>query len=236
MDTRYPRIDELVEGKKFDHCFRILTHADQIDGAPAEYICDNLQKWTQGQCNLAKSYLAPEKSMFVDIETRGLAKRNQTWLIGSAHINAKGLVVEQFLARDPFEEASIIHAFFNLTKEKQYWISFNGITFDESRLIARAQAYLHQASPCEKHIDMFEVYSRDARKRGLKSVTLRELERVIFPEFKRENHIAGRDIPAAYQRYINGGDAVPVMNAIRHNTYDLVTLAAIYLKKIQEGI
>ncbi len=234
MGRDYPRIDELIEGKKFDHCFRILTAIDKVDGAPAQYVSRNLEKWAGGQYNLSPSYLEPQKAQFVDIETRGLAKKNQIWLVGSAHINAKGLVIEQFLARDPLEEGSIMRAFFSVTEQRPYWVSFNGETFDESRLLARATAHILTTNPCKKHIDIFGIYRAKAKGKGLQSVSLRELERVIFPEFKRTNHIDGRDIPAAYQRYIDGGDPQPVKNAIDHNTYDLVTLAALYLMALDK--
>ncbi len=235
MPKQYPRIDEIIQGKKFDHCFRILTPLENIDGPPAEYVRKHQQKWTNGQYNLAASYLNPEKVQLVDIETRGLAKTNQTWLVGSAHMNAKGLVIEQFLARDPLEEGNVIKAFFNVTHKKPYWISFNGETFDESRLLARANAYLLQTNPRQKHIDVFRIYTPEAKKRGLKRVTLRELEHVVFPKFKRQNHIEGKDIPIAYDKYINGGDPLPIKNAIDHNTYDLVSLAALYLMAIEKG-
>ncbi len=235
MHSEHPRIDELISGKRFDHCFRILTEIEKIDGAPARYVSKHLPKWAEAGYNLAMHCLPFGKTQFVDIETRGLAKKDQIWLIGSAHINSKGLVVEQFLARDPLEEGSILRAFYSVTGQRPYWVSFNGETFDESRLNARAQAHLLPPAKCQRHVDVFDIYRSDARKRRLKSVTLRELERVIFPSFQRTNHIEGRDIPAAYQHYIDGGDPNPVKNAIDHNTYDLVTLAALYLKKLQEA-
>jgi len=235
MHSEYPRIDGLISGKKFDHCFRILTPIEQVDGAPAKYVSKHLPKWAEGGYNLALHCLDPSKTQFVDIETRGLAKKDQIWLIGSAHINSNGLIVEQFLARDPLEEGSILSAFYSVTEQRPHWISFNGETFDESRLNARAQSHLLPPANCKRHIDVFSIYRTDAKERGLKSVTLRELERVIFPGFSRTNHIEGRDIPAAYQKYIDGGDPKPIKNAIDHNTYDLVTLAALYLKKLQES-
>jgi uncharacterized protein YprB with RNaseH-like and TPR domain len=123
-----------------------------------------------------------------------------------------------------------------MTKQRPDWISFNGETFDTSRLLARAKAYLQNSNPADNHIDVYQLYGSEARRRGLKRVTLRELERVIFPDFKRTNHIEGRDIPDAYKAYIDGGDPHPVKNAIDHNTYDLVTLAALYLMALDKGL
>lgn len=235
-NRNYPRIDEIIKGKETKGCYRIITPLAEVDGSPAKYARKHTQSWLDSSYGLAQSFLTPQRAQFVDIETRGLSPTNQIWLVGSAHLNADGLVIEQLLARDPLEEGAIIREFFDLTRKRPDWISFNGETFDESRLLARAKAHLLQGNPAEKHIDVYSLYRADAKKRKLQRVTLRELERVVFPDFKRQNHIEGRDIPAAYQDYIDNGDPLPLRNAINHNTYDLVTLAALYLKRLEEGL
>jgi uncharacterized protein YprB with RNaseH-like and TPR domain len=233
MGRVYPRIEETVHGSVIEGCYRILTEVDSLDIPPARQVKQLFQKWHSGEYNNSNYYLMPDKTQFVDIETRGVSTTNQTWLIGTAHMNKHGLVIEQLLARNPLEEKQILKAFHNLTLERPDWVSFNGETFDSSRLFARAQAHQIGYNESRAHVDFYQAFNRLARRKGLAKATLREFERVLFPTFKRQNHIEGRDIPQAVQHYFEGGDPHPVKNAIDHNTYDLVTLAAVYLLALQ---
>lgn len=233
--TTHPRIDDIITGREADGCYVITECVDDIHGLPGAFVRGSIDRWANGDYALAPSHLPAEHAQFLDIETRGLSGKNQIWLVGTAYWTGKTLRIHQFLARDPLEEGTIIKAFFAQSERFPHWISFNGKTFDKTRLLRRAKAHLLSHDPCERHKDIYQTYFPIVKGKNLERQTLGEYERIFFPQFKRERHISGADIPAAYANYINGGNPEPVKDAITHNAYDLVTLTALYLKAVQRG-
>src|SRR5882762_3557860 len=74
----------------------------------------------------------PEKWLFLDTETTGLAGGTGTYafLIGLAWWDAGGLQIEQFLMRDFTEEYSILHELAERAAERPVLVTFNGKSFD----------------------------------------------------------------------------------------------------------
>jgi hypothetical protein len=233
----YPRIDEIVDGiedRSGNTSFYITTpQVEIVPGSPAEYVSKNLPFWLKGRYNDTKNFVLPQNALFLDIETTGLGKDKQIWLAGTASVEGQSLVLTQFLARDPSEEQAIINAFFCEGKRKPCWISFNGPAFDHDRLYSRAE--LHQAKNVEPKnwFDVYSFYRKQTRGR-LTSNTLQELELVLFPKFKRKNHIKGKDIPKAYFNYVANGDPQPVKDSMDHNAKDIMSTVAYYLMILQE--
>src|SRR5207245_615600 len=74
----------------------------------------------------------PEKWLFLDTETTGLAGGTGTYafLIGLAWWDAGGLQVEQFFMRDFAEEHSLLHELAARVAERPVLVTFNGKSFD----------------------------------------------------------------------------------------------------------
>src|SRR5256886_7523778 len=74
----------------------------------------------------------PEKWLFLDTETTGLAGGTGTYafLIGLAWWDAGGLQVEQFFMRDFNEEHSLLHQLSSHIAQRPVLITFNGKSFD----------------------------------------------------------------------------------------------------------
>src|SRR5207249_6761974 len=74
----------------------------------------------------------PEKWLFLDTETTGLAGGTGTYafLVGLAWWDAGGLQVEQFLMRDFNEEYSLLQELASHVQERPVLVTFNGKSFD----------------------------------------------------------------------------------------------------------
>src|SRR5580700_9140176 len=74
----------------------------------------------------------PEKWLFLDTETTGLAGGTGTYafLVGLAWWDAGGLQIEQLFLRDLHEEYSLLHELSARIAERPVLVTFNGKTFD----------------------------------------------------------------------------------------------------------
>ncbi len=164
---------------------------------------------TRDECVSRKTRAAledPEKWLFLDTETTGLAGGTGTYafLIGLAWWDAGGLQAEQFFMRDFSEEHSLLQELSQRIAERPVLVTFNGKSFDWPL------------------------------KLRLGSVRLVELERQVLDAprlgWHRENDISSALIPQFYFDYVRGGPAEPLAAVVRHNQMDLRGLAALFCK------
>src|SRR3977135_369456 len=126
--------------------------------------------------------LDPEKWLFLDTETTGLAGGTGTYafLIGLAWWDAGGLQIEQFLMRDFTEEYSILHELSARAAERPVLVTFNGKSFDWPLLENRFTMTRSIAVPkLAAHLDLLHP-ARALWKLRLGSVRLVELERQVL--------------------------------------------------------
>src|ERR1700736_1849364 len=175
----------------------------------------------------------PEKWLFLDTETTGLAGGTGTYafLIGLAWWDAGGLQVEQFLMRDFTEEYSILHELAERAAERPVLVTFNGKAFDWPLLENRfTMTRSIQIPRLAAHLDLLHP-SRTLWKLRLRSVRLVELARHVLNPPKlgwhREEDVLSALIPQHYFDYLRGGPAAPLAAVVRHNQMDLRGLAAI---------
>jgi uncharacterized protein len=178
----------------------------------------------------------PEKWLFLDTETTGLAGGTGTYafLIGLAWWDAGGLQAEQFLMRDFTEEYSILHELSARAAERPVLVTFNGKSFDWPLLENRFTMTRSIAVPkLAAHLDLLHP-ARALWKLRLGSVRLVELERHVIDAprlgWHRENDVASALIPQFYFDYLRGGPAEPLAGVVRHNQMDLRGLAALFGK------
>src|ERR1700694_4424663 len=175
----------------------------------------------------------PEKWLFLDTETTGLAGGTGTYafLIGLAWWDAGGLQIEQFLMRDFTEEYSILHELSERAAERPVLVTFNGKSFDWPLLENRFTMTRSIAVPkLAAHLDLLHP-ARALWRLRLGSVRLVELERHVLDAprlgWHRENDVASALIPQFYFDYLRGGPAEPLAGVARHNQMDLRGLAAL---------
>jgi hypothetical protein len=178
----------------------------------------------------------PEKWLFLDTETTGLAGGTGTYafLIGLAWWDAGGLQAEQFFMRDFTEEYSVLHELSSRAAERPVLVTFNGKSFDWPLLENRFTMTRSIAAPkLAAHLDLLYP-ARALWKLRLGSVRLVELERHVIDAprlgWHRENDVASALIPQHYFDYLRGGPAEPLAGVVRHNQMDLRGLAALFGK------
>src|SRR6266699_5805430 len=178
----------------------------------------------------------PEKWLFLDTETTGLAGGTGTYafLIGLAWWDAGGLQVEQFFMRDFAEEHSLLLELSHRIAERPVLVTFNGKSFDWPLLENRFTMTRSIAVPkLAAHLDLLHP-ARVLWKLRLGSVRLVELERRVLDAprigWHREYDVEAALIPQYYFDYLRGGPAEPLAGVVRHNQMDLRGLAALFGK------
>jgi len=178
----------------------------------------------------------PEKRLFLDTETTGLAGGTGTYafLVGLAWWDAGGLQVEQLFLRDLHEEYSLLHELSGRIAERPVLITFNGKTFDWPLLENRfAMTRSMRVPQLAAHLDLLHP-ARSLWKLRLGSVRLVELERHVLDAtrlgWRREDDLASFLIPQFYFDYLRGGTGQPLAGVVRHNQMDLRGLAALFGK------
>jgi uncharacterized protein YprB with RNaseH-like and TPR domain len=175
----------------------------------------------------------PEKWLFLDTETTGLAGGTGTYafLVGLAWWDAGGLQVEQFFMRDFSEEHSLLHELAGRVAERPVLVTFNGKSFDWPLLESRFTMTRSIAVPkLAAHLDLLHP-ARALWKLRLGSVRLVELERHVLDAprlgWHRGDDVASALIPQFYFDYLRGGPTEPLRGVVRHNQMDLRGLAAL---------
>jgi uncharacterized protein YprB with RNaseH-like and TPR domain len=178
----------------------------------------------------------PEKWLFLDTETTGLAGGTGTYafLVGLAWWDAGGLQVEQFFMRDFTEEYSVLHELSARAAERPVLVTFNGKSFDWPLLENRFTMTRSIAAPkLAAHLDLLHP-ARALWKLRLGSVRLVELERRVLDATRlgwhRESDVSSALIPQFYFDYLRGGPIEPLAGVVRHNQMDLRGLAALFGK------
>lgn len=184
---------------------------------------------------LLESAVHPERWLFLDTETTGLAGGTGTYpfLVGIAWWDAGGLQVEQFFMRDLDEEHSLLLELSERMTERPVLVTFNGKSFDWPLLETRYRMTRKiSCSTPRVHLDLLHPARRIWRLR-LGSVRLKDLERQVLGddgralEWSREDDIDSSLIPQTYFDYLRGGPAEPLVGIFRHNQMDLRGLAAL---------
>ncbi len=188
---------------------------------------ESISRWTRAALE------NPEKWLFLDTETTGLAGGTGTYafLVGLGWWDAGGLQVEQFFMRDFAEEHSLLHELAARLAERPVLFTFNGKSFDWPLLESRFT--MTRAIPAPRlaaHLDLLHP-ARALWKLRLGSVRLIELERHVLDAarlgWRRDDDVASALIPQYYFDYLRGGSPTPLAGVVRHNQMDLRGLAAL---------
>jgi len=171
-----------------------------------------------------ESALLPDDLIFMDIETTGLSS-SPLFLIGVMIWEDDAFVVRQFFARNYAEEAAVVASFLEVCGSKKLLVTFNGKSFDFPYIRARATVNGLPFSLTPAHFDLLHE-SRRVWKHVLPDCKLQTLERDVCGRI-RSGDIPGGEIPDAYHTYVRTNDAWEMVEALKHNMLDLVTLADI---------
>ena len=178
----------------------------------------------------------PEKWLFLDTETTGLAGGTGTYafLVGLGWWDSGGLQVEQFFMRDFAEEYPLLHELAERIAERPVLVTFNGKAFDWPLLESRfTMTRSIRAPKLAAHLDLLHP-ARALWRMRLGSVRLVELERYVLDaaqlDWQRDEDIASSLIPQYYFDFLREGATAPILGVVRHNQLDVRGLAALFAK------
>lgn len=172
--------------------------------------------------------LEPSQLVFLDTETTGLAGGTGTvvFLLGLARIEGDALAVRQYLLTAFAGEGSLLDMAGHWLHGAQSLVTFNGKCFDVPLLTARCRlAGVTDVYARCAHIDLLHP-TRCAYGRDWGDCRLITAERRLLG-FHRQGDIAGAEAPQAWFDYVHRGDTQRLPAVVRHNHWDLLSLAAL---------
>lgn len=178
--------------------------------------------------------------MFFDTETTGLAGGTGTraFMIGAADWfvhpqRGGGLRIRQLLMTTMAAETAMLATFARWLQPRTVFCSYNGRSYDAPLLKTRYRL-ARQGDPISAldHVDL--LYPTRRRYRGTwENCRLATIERQLL-QVVREDDLPGSEAPAAWLRFLRGGDAVNLRRVGEHNHQDVVTLALLLQRLVQE--
>lgn len=169
-----------------------------------------------------------EALLFLDTETNGLAGGTGTaaFVLGLASIRDGVLAVRQLLMTGFAGEGALLEALGRALRAHECLVTFNGKSFDLPLLRARTRlAGLQWPEGAQRHLDLLHVTRRRLRE-GWADCRLRTAEAHALG-FARTDDLPGAEVPAAWQRWLQRGDAAPLPRILDHNREDLLSLAGL---------
>ena len=169
-----------------------------------------------------------EGMLFLDTETSGLAGGTGTaaFVLGLATVRDDVLAVRQLLMTGFAGERPLLEQFVAALRTCDCLVTFNGKSFDLPLLRARARlAGMEWPDEPSHHLDLLHVTRRRLRE-GWPDCRLRTAEERALG-YARTDDLPGADVPAAWQRWLQRGDASPLPRILDHNREDLLSLAGL---------
>lgn len=233
--NRGPKVslEEAVDGVEVDNQkgrgFIITSRADEQDqmGSVSDTFRAQISSRESNLCQRISRVcdaddLVPEDFIFMDIETTGLGN-SPLFLIGVMIWDADGFEIRQYLARNYAEEATVISLFLDICADRDLLVTFNGKSYDCPYIRTRAIANGIPFTLEPAHFDMLHECRR-IWKDDLPDCKLQTLETHICGR-PRYGDIPGSEIPEAYHAYVRTEDAWQIVEVLKHNLLDLVTMA-----------
>ncbi len=175
--------------------------------------------------------VSSERILFLDIETAGF-HGTALFLVGLLSRRGGRFVLRQLFARDYAEEAAVLEHLREYYTSADLMVTFNGRAFDLPFISDRAVIHRVDLAAPGVDVDLLPV-SRRLWKNYLPNCRLVTLEEIVCGR-RRTGDLPSHLIPKAYHDFVASGDARLMVDVIRHNAYDLVTMAHI-LAKIANG-
>ena len=184
--------------------------------------------------------VTPSDLLFFDTETTGLAGGTGTraFMIGAADwvVDAQrgsGVRVRQLLMTTMAAETAMLREFARWLGPSTVLCSYNGRCYDAPLLKTRYRlARLEDPISALAHVDLLFPTRRRYRGRW-ENCRLATIERQVL-QIVREDDLPGSEAPAAWLHYLRGGSAINLRRVGDHNHQDVLTLAALLLRLVEE--
>jgi uncharacterized protein len=178
--------------------------------------------------------VATERTLFMDLETTGLAGGAGTYafLVGCGWFDGGVFRLRQFFLADFGAERALLEALGELARTVACVVTYNGKAFDLPLLETR---FSLQRMPTPfadvLHVDMLHPARRMWRQEEVEC-RLTYLEQALCGH-EREDDVPGFEIPSRYFQYVRSGDARPIEAVLEHNRLDIVSLAMLTARAAQ---
>jgi hypothetical protein len=163
----------------------------------------------------------------LDTETTGLATAAGTvaFLVGLGWWAGPTFHQAQILLPDHADEPALLTAVAELIPADAWLVTYNGRGFDWPLLVARYRMARWSAPPLAGHLDLLPIVRRLFRHR-MTDARLRTVETTLLG-LRRVGDIDGWEIPGRYLHFLRGGPADPLIDVVRHNDQDVLSLAGL---------
>ncbi len=166
------------------------------------------------------------RCLFFDIETTSLEMGAGVcvFLVGFGLIESDSVVVHQYFARHPGEEAALLARLNDCFESVSGAVSFFGKNFDKVRVEDKMLFHrIFSAFPAERHLDLCHV-SRAVFRDRFTNCRLKTIERQELG-FRRIADLPGAECPQAYFDYVRAGRFEgDILRVFEHNLYDVLSL------------
>lgn len=179
------------------------------------------------ECFQIPGIASPDKFLFVDTETTGLAGGSGTvaFLVGLGYIDADKFIVHQYFITQLNHEEGMLELLKDVVSRFDCLVSFNGRTFDIPLLTTRF--LMNRIEPpfeSRHHIDLL-YYTRLLWKLAMENCKLKTLETELLG-LNREDDIPGEIIPEIYFDYLRTRNTEKIERIFYHNRFDIVSMLA----------
>lgn len=214
-----PAGEWIAEGVyRIRHSYPCKTLIGNAPLADEEAPMDHLEHWG-----------ATEPSLFLDLETTGLAGGTGTYafLAGLGRFEENQFVVDQIFLSTPAAEGAWLEVVEHLITPSSGFVTYNGKRFDVPLLETRH--ILQRRSPSwdgNSHLDLLHL-ARAFWKRTLPTCRLADVERHILGLEREGTDVPGALVPELYRLFLEDGNALPLNGVFYHNRMDILSLAAL---------
>lgn len=182
------------------------------------------------------AFLEPERAVFLDVETTGLAGGTGTYafLIGLGYFADGAFHLDQFFLRDPGEERAMLAVLAGTLGGFEAVVTFNGKCFDWPLVETRHfyhRVPLRPAAPL--HLDLL-FPARRLFKRRLGACNLTRLEPGALGLDERVDDVPGWLIPTIYFEYLRERDGRKLRGIFEHNRLDILTMLALAVQMARQ--
>ena len=172
--------------------------------------------------------VAPSRLLLFDTETTGLSGGVGTlaFMVGMARLDGERLWVRQLLISALSAEPAMLAQAAQWAGAAEACVSYNGLSFDLPLLAARYRLNGREDrfSPSGQ-IDLLHP-TRRAFARPWGHCRLADVERRLL-RFQRHDDLPGSEAPIAWLNWLQRGDSSLLAGVLRHNHWDLLSLAAL---------
>ena len=159
--------------------------------------------------------------LFLDLETGGFSG-SPVFLAGTMRWNGNDFVLRQYFARHYGEEAALLRALAEQSRDFDALVTFNGKSYDAPFLRDRARVHAVALELPAFHLDLLHPARRRWRGRWM-NCRLQTLELFVCRR-RRFGDVASDEVPALYHDFVRRGDPYRLLPVFHHNMLDVITM------------